>query len=348
LTPQALRDLGSGLGIARVRGATKFGDESTRELRGYRLLFGGSTHPVIPPDSVPDADLRTVLGVEVGYWLLACVDSVREVALRSEVRDFLLRFERSPFHWARSSLLARFMPSTLELQDNEVDVPWVIEASRRVVHVHGRGTEPRPATFIFHVFAESPDNDVEQLFAKFLDSVQQGEPPARLTDPRSQRVLLPRPAGHVARRFYWAVNITREGVDLPAGFAQAAHSWTDVWQAGSRLVRFRAQIEAESMAVSDNSSVDGEAHDGLALASARADRDWALVDAAITTATKDGRPLDDEFVEEMARRRFEEARRTYAYAQRSNAGPSLESSRRIVRDIIEMHSVSEELGTDFS
>ena len=76
----------------------------------------------------------------------------------------------------------------------------------------------------------------------------------------------------------------------------------------------------------------------------RAEADWALVLGQIAEAEKAEQPLDDAFIEETARQRLASAEADYSYA-RGAPGPTMESSRAIVRDIFELHQIATEVGT---
>jgi hypothetical protein len=57
----------------------------------------------------------------------------------------------------------------------------------------------------------------------------------------------------------------------------------------------------------------------------------------ISRAIKSGVVLDDEFVEALAHRRYEHARVVLADV---NPGPTLESSRRIAREVVAIHQLA--------
>jgi len=68
----------------------------------------------------------------------------------------------------------------------------------------------------------------------------------------------------------------------------------------------------------------------------RSEADWEFVAGQIEEAYRAGRVLDDQFVETLARQRFERAK-AYGYADRPDAGPTFESSLSIVRSILNIH-----------
>jgi|GEM_PF-7074482 len=68
----------------------------------------------------------------------------------------------------------------------------------------------------------------------------------------------------------------------------------------------------------------------------RSEADWEFVADKIAAAQGEGRSLDEDFIETVARERLALAG-TYAYSNRPDAGPTLESSIGIVRSIVRLH-----------
>jgi hypothetical protein len=69
----------------------------------------------------------------------------------------------------------------------------------------------------------------------------------------------------------------------------------------------------------------------------RTEADWEFMSEKIGAAIKRGVILDDAFVEELAARRFEHAQVILAGER---PGPTLESSRRIVREVVAIHQLA--------
>jgi hypothetical protein len=71
----------------------------------------------------------------------------------------------------------------------------------------------------------------------------------------------------------------------------------------------------------------------------RVDGDFGLVHDAILEANACGEPLDKDFIQEVAAKRLAHAQANYTCTNGPDAGPTLETSTRIVASIVGLHQV---------
>jgi hypothetical protein len=80
--------------------------------------------------------------------------------------------------------------------------------------------------------------------------------------------------------------------------------------------------------------LDSAVHEGF---DERTRVDWEFMSRLIALALEEGQDLDEDFVESLAVRRLEHARTVLAV---ESPGPTLESSRRIAREVVEIHRLA--------
>ena len=241
------------------------------------------------------------------------------------------------------------------------------EASRRVFEFEAVRGYTDARSIVCYVFAVSAEDATERLLLEFADAVRHGKPRPRVYDPKSELVLVSEASRRLARRAYWEVVIAPKGAlstwrDL--GFAHdtwldlADYTWRDEFYEGSsatsRLLAGQQAAAArtlagkgmeaerpriEVVAAPQRDTVDGACDDDSPAAESQFEADiradWDFVMSEIEKATDRGQQLNDAFVEDVARRRLQRAREGYGYPD--EAGPTFESSTRIVRDILELH-----------
>jgi hypothetical protein len=288
-----------------------------------------------------------VLEHELGYWALRTLHKTKHRVNRFEPLDRFSRLlVRRIVLRLRSALLASLLPPSLTLVHTQANQITEVEASRRVVSFRFR--EPRlgeeTLTVICHLFIETTSPAADTLFQRFLQAVRLGEEPADLLDHQSGLVLLSRRVARFGRRTYWVVSIASseaEKSDASARVPSAEESWTNVRVRTAPILPSDRMLERIGMdATTHQRGRDEESRFDLERLQARADGDWAFVGEAIKQATAEGRALDEAFVETVAQARLAKAQEDYRFAEGPNAGPTLESSRAIVRDIIELHAIA--------
>jgi hypothetical protein len=194
-----------------------------------------------------------------------------------------------------------------------------IEISRHVIllgQLARKRQQLRDRRLICHVYATGPGLARERLLERFIDRVLNADPAnTPIADPESGAVLTLQYQRNFARRRYF---------ELVIGLVQSPDLEV---------------IHADFLATTP---VPVSRHATVApVGEARSEADWSLVHSAIERARLARRPLDDAFVEELARKRLKYARASYLYPEAQDAGPTPDSSRRIVREIVKLHELAD-------
>ena len=208
----------------------------------------------------------------------------------------------------------------------------------------------RQLTVICHVLTPLSSAPAERLIAEFAKQISYTGP-VSLVDRRNDLELWGQPSYEIGHRWYWEVvvappsSLEGQGLSRPRFFRGVGTPF------GANPLQTRhpryphdlltVGMEAETMEGfhldpdwGDESLADSEARSAYDQAS----EDWALVDDEIRAAGEVGRALNDEFVAEVAARRLSHALESSSYP----SGVTLESSERIVRDLMRLQGLFHE------
>jgi hypothetical protein len=180
----------------------------------------------------------------------------------------------------------------------------------------------------------------ERLLGQFLEAFPVEERKSELCDVESRLCLLGRSRFRFLRRQYWEIVIGSGDRILDVDFAGPLPTPP----LGEAIVGQVDQLEGTVGTVRKPSALN-EVTIGSVLPDAatmkemdaRTAVDWDFMADAIHQAVEKGAELNDDFVEDLARRRFEHAREALAGER---PGPTLESSRRVVREAVEIHRIA--------
>lgn len=337
----------------------------------YRLRFNLNKERVeLPP---PDGRLRSILGRELGYSLLRALEPPRR-RLRSDQPNALQARLRTPYRSLRSVFARSLLPpSEREESAWAPGGPRTgsgvsnsrVEVSRRVFQFEKAAAEQHGA-LVCHVVALQEREGTERLLVRFAQAVRQGKPAPSLFDRTTSMVLLSHPIRQprLGRKWYCEIVIgpARAIEDLDDEVVMQATGETpghDVWWTKRprhappklRIVDIGGSATGvqghdvqheeggdeqafETDAPSEDHTYAYE-HDLDQGAIEQAKRDLEFVTHHIEQAETQGRPLGDQFIENLARRRLMHVRRGSAYP--AGTRPTLETSLDIVRDIVELH-----------
>ncbi len=287
---------------------------------------------------------RTAMAREVGYWLVKRLEGVSEKLPKRVAanvpRRVCLSLQRDFARWfvlpkprAADTESAR---STIERETD--DGPLRFEATRRVFKFEDESAPEH--LLICHVLSQREHRTVDRLLVDFVTAVSKGHEPESIhCDDESGLCLWSSPSGHWAGKAYREIVIAPLDA-LPKGKSHSADTSTGHLALGGSTLDDVTPLH--DIEVTDaNSALQVDADTGIYDAFdeklyRRSEADWEFVAGRIEEAHKAGRPLDDDFVETLARERLELAK-TYRYSDRPDAGPTLDSSIGIVRSILNLH-----------
>jgi hypothetical protein len=205
------------------------------------------------------------------------------------------------------------------------------EAYRRVFEFREENGE-RTCLLMCHVFAElHEDAAASQLLEKFAviaGRTVEMDSTIYLDGPK-QLCLQGRPSGRIGSRRYWEVIIGASGrfprsPGAPTGLiAQEGFTLEDVNQ------QDLPEVEDQRFEMPNADLLKG--------AIERSSVDWNFLTGEIRAATERDEPLDDSFIQALAARRLEHARREFPMEE---PGATLESSLRIVRNAVVLHQMA--------
>jgi hypothetical protein len=284
----------------------------------YRAFIPTRSASPLPP--LP-SDSRAVVVREFIYALLGGLQRLRWGLLSAPNYDLRRRGPaRTAYRQVRSYLARRLVPGV-----QKADVAMAstaaacIEISRHVILVgrHERTQlEDRERRLICHVYATGPGQARDRLFERFVERV--------LHNPSSRDPIADVESGAILTLHYERNFAGRRYFELVIGSLHGPN--LDLVDADWLVKR------ASPSAVTQRHALDVGNEAGAA--------DWEFVHEAIGRAQARHRPLDDKFVEDIARKRLARARAAYAYPDAPGAGPTVGTSRRIVRDIVKLHELA--------
>jgi hypothetical protein len=207
------------------------------------------------------------------------------------------------------------------------------EVSRQIIEF----TEERgdPIRLICHVLAPRENDTTLRLIGEFFTSTEGG---STLCDYESHLCLVGRSSFRIGRRHYWEIVVGPiEGladVDVSAVVGKThAQELSSTWNL--------TQVNDMKLTPALDVRRDGRQFDSAETKGFddRTRADWDFMSNEIAQAIDAGVDLDDEFAEDLAHRRLEYARTALAGEK---PGPTIESSRRIVQDVLAIHRLAGE------
>lgn len=315
-----------------------------------RLLVGFDLSS--PPLFETDADPWTGARRELGYWMVSGLESIRRTWLFGfgEYRDRPPGFFRRAYRRVRRRVAAVFLLPSYRLPSQqhsirewEVDDPG-FEASRRIFDLRDKQTSLK---IVCHVFAQRHGAVTDRLLEDFAGGFTRGLDESRICDVESHLHLLGRSSLRLPRRQYWEIvigplDLLLEDPGLnPTVSPEPLTLKPDIGpidknreEQGSTLASVEPHLTADHVFGSALPRVDI-----LREINERSVVDWKFMTDRIDAAIAEGADLDDEFVERLAQERFLHAKEVLAGER---PGPTIDSSRRIVREVVDIHRLGHE------
>jgi hypothetical protein len=338
------------------------------ERRRARWYLGLDSAPEV--DSMLKGQKRTfrarLVLREFGYMFLERVERLRrrfrhpvEAPQLIEPRQYLYRGS------VRSALVRRLLAPPFALSSRELlpspgelrDLTW-FERSRRIVEFE-RAHSPlgEDMRVVFYLFAADRRDTTERLYSWYLRRALTDE----LTwvyERESGLVMCSRPLQRIrstrlspVRRYFDVAILPEDLVDLE----QILASWK-VHVVDSVDLAPEIQLPKMTPRVSLNTDMDvdplRDSHFALPRVRPRpaaervtfdedyerqADANWHFILGEIATASAQGRPLDEEFVHQVAERQVDHAAATANFGSRPGAGPSPQSAELMVRSVVDLY-----------
>jgi hypothetical protein len=303
--------------------------------------------------------------------LLANLESVRHSLLRADDSAQVrlgewaaLTYRAMCLRLAKGFLVPPHRRSKLEWYSQfQIDNNWLeFEASRRVLELRPprrRFISNEPTKIVCHLFALNTGS-VEHLWPQFTDVVIGHQRSARLYDPPTESFMQCRPGRQVASRWYWEVVIAPRWLLLDANAADFDQYLAQPVRPHRKFRPLTTQALRGSIASDMDVEFGPDAgawgeppeipeHAKVELdpsLSAQSNRDWAFILGEIDSAVERGHPLDDVLVQTIARRRYQLASEAYEYPDQPGAGATLDSSHRIVGNIVELYRLGQEVSSE--
>ncbi len=257
---------------------------------------------------------------EVGYWLVHRMEAAKDLPLVSSQTGYT---EESPgfikrgYRSLRSLLAARLVLPKYR-QASEPAQGWEgtapgFEASRRVIEFSQDNF-----VLVCHVFAPRDAAVADRLLGQFLETFSTERESWAFCDEASRLCLLAHSSFRFFRRHYWEIVIG------------PAERVADPEVDGEALLPIKVDFQMDEIG---SALLDGAALDEM---NARSALDWKFMSAEIKHALEAGNKLDDDFVEQLARQRFENAKEILAVEK---PGPTLDSSREIAREMVRLYTL---------
>jgi hypothetical protein len=302
----------------------------------------------VPPVFNLSVSMRTALVREFGYALVGSLEKLRwklPMFVEQPRDPASPGWTRGVLRRLRSTLAVRLLLPRFQVRaesragtDGWFDLysPG-FEASRRIFDLREGGG--RVSLLICHVFAERDDDAADRLLNEFAAIAARGvEVKPGLADGDSQLQLRCAPSARIGARRYWEIIIAS-----PERFPAVvdAPSSPD----GSPTREFVQSGLADVHVIDDDPSmahgINVKMPDAQFLRGAigRSSLDWSFVTGEISEAVVQGEALDEQFIQALARRRLEYARREFPEEE---PGATFESSLEIARNAVALHELSPE------
>ncbi len=302
---------------------------------------------------LPNADMSTLAHREFGYLLLSRLEDVRSTFTREESqRPPVGARSRRIYRAARARLSALVIPDFSHAKLDLIPARFVpeqsrtwFEASRRVIRcTFNHDTQ----TIVVHLFAlDQEDASIdkldhsertEQALSSFIREVAQQAQPVRMHYRDSGLIAAGCPAARVASRQYWEVVIAPETYfALGSGDVQD-HKSNPILVNQRERVLITSDMEATNHNGFNTGKPDTGAIEISPQARDRNTRTWDFVSGELDRALDSKRPLDEQLIQDIARKRLHMTQREFTYP--NGAGPSLDSSAQVVRSIVELYEIS--------
>jgi hypothetical protein len=272
-----------------------------------------------------------VLGREVAFALLRAIEIPRDVLARVDSASAI----RKAYRGLRAALAAKVVPVTPMDARERVVADLRFEASRRVFRFEIPGTQR--FSLVCHILAPRSETTTARLLEDVVDAYYHGTKEPAWYDEREDlfvrcQVVRQRPWDRLARRTYCDIviappKVTTDLLPVPKPSVEASPNGLQ-----SNVIPGAGVLGADTDAVHR-----------------QAERDWHFVAERLRQAEEHERPIDEAFITDLAKRRWRNARSALAAGPGAHVpGPSLDTSERIVRSIVEMHRLarSAESGND--
>jgi hypothetical protein len=338
----------------------------------YRCYIGvdADLSPRVHP---PTANFSTVAFREFGYMLLSRLEFLRRsLRIDKEAPVDARPGSRKLYRKIRATLAGKFVipelsPSKPTLFGSvfapEIQRTW-FEASRRVLKFE-REAQRSPSEecykLIFHLFAADRlsatdpftlgTNDItENLFWRFAASLTEHPDLTGFYDRDTGLCIAGRQSRKLRSRCYWEVIIAPRGLfdtsqevrdfvrRLPPTSGNLRNLViTKNYDSLIGRMDFEKRAKYDTMGEPPLVLPPGAKIDVDPEAITRSNQDWDFVMGRIMEAVEQDRPLDEAIVQDIARKRLHMARNNYTYSNRPGAGATLESSEKIVQNILELY-----------
>lgn len=283
---------------------------------------------------------------ELGYGIVGLLVGAKQLPLiRGRVRAAEDRPGqlRQQYRALRSSLAANLVlpgyQPAVQLDQQWEGVAPGFEASRRVIDFEDN---QGPFRLICHVFAPLQTEVTERLLEGFVEEFNKKQAESAVCDISSDLCLFGHSSIRLPRRQYWEIVIGQ-----PERLADVSGYQDSVLLSGETAGIEVGQIASDGRTVKSvrDSEQPGQGAIGSALVdtatvdeiNARSALDWDFMASEIARAVEAHVALDDDFIEDLARRRFEHAQTALAAEK---PGPTLESSRRVAREVVAIHRLA--------
>jgi hypothetical protein len=280
---------------------------------------------------------RTAVAREAGYWLVARLESISQALPEQLAQNIPQRACRS----LQRTFAKLFVLPTPLLKDSTSgrrllagSQGFRFEATRRVFTFEDQ--DARENRLICHVLAAREHRTTDRLLVEFVTAIREGQEPAEIRcEDDSGLCLWSKPSGTLAGKIYREVVIAPPEVMPKAKYPPAdIDLGTEQPAVDEPPVKPLHEIGTPKASKAPSEGAIYDAFDKRLYQ--RSEADWKFVAEKIAEAQEEARPLDDDFVETVARQRLEYAQ-SYSYSDRPDAGPTLQSSIGIARSIVQLH-----------
>jgi hypothetical protein len=280
---------------------------------------------------------------ELGYGLVRVIDKAKGLPfLRRQTEGTYdspgpvrRRYRAMRSYLASELVLPNYEPSTDPRLHWSGESP-AFEASRQII----KFTEQQDSVqLICHVLAPRENETTSRLIGEFFEEFNSTKGESTLCDIESHICLVGRSSFRIGRRQYWEILVgPMEGlsdVDLDETLDSGNNDAQELLSTRGerRLINMTSRQAADErkngVALLDSADTE-EFND-------RSRIDWDFMSHQIARAVEEGIDLDEEFVESLAVQRLEHARTVLAV---ETPGPTLESSRRIAREVVAIHRLA--------